>query len=352
MSDSTVAAVRVCNARKTYQSTPWSAPVVAVDDVSIEVPDGAIHGLLGPNGAGKTTTLKMLLGLVRPTSGTFEVLGKPSDRPANRVKLGFLPEQPYFYEYLTALEFLDFYGRLFGMGKAERKARAAELLPLVGLAHAGNLQLRKFSKGMLQRIGIAQALINDPELVVLDEEAVGHVAARLGAEAVGVVGPRGEEQRPARDALADGHLAPGGDVVGEEALREAHGRIEVACFQLREPGTVDDELDKEEAALRARAAVGPFAVDNHVAAIRLNGHSVTVPPHGHEEFGFFHPFSCDRGFVEGTNVLEIDVENGDPDDRAPASLMGLLVELDGSALSAWPEPSSCGDVRGRPCPSR
>lgn len=173
MSDSHVAAVRVSNARKTYQAAPWSAPVIAVDDVSIEVPDGAIHGLLGPNGAGKTTTLKMLLGLVKPTSGTFEVLGEPSGRPANRAQLGFLPEQPYFPSQLTALEALRLYGRLSGMSAKAIAPRSEELLALVGLEGRGRDRLHTFSRGMLQRVGIAQALVSGPRVVILDEPASG-----------------------------------------------------------------------------------------------------------------------------------------------------------------------------------
>lgn len=166
-------AIRVSGARKTYRVTPWSAPVFAVDDVSIEVPPGAIHGLLGPNGAGKTTTLKMLLGLVEPTGGTFEVLGRPSRVPANRAVLGFLPEQPYFPNQLTALEALSLYGRLCGMSSREIAPRADELLSLVGLEGRQRARLQTFSRGMLQRLGIAQALIARPTVVVLDEPASG-----------------------------------------------------------------------------------------------------------------------------------------------------------------------------------
>ncbi len=147
--------------------------VTALKGLDLEVKKGEVFGFLGPNGAGKTTTLKILMGLIYPTSGKAWLLGKELGDVSVKHRLGFLPEQPYFYDYLTASEFMDFYGRLFGLGSGERKARAAELLALVGLEHARDLQLRKFSKGMLQRIGIAQALINDPELVVFDEPMSG-----------------------------------------------------------------------------------------------------------------------------------------------------------------------------------
>jgi ABC-2 type transport system ATP-binding protein len=146
---------------------------MAVEDVSIEVPQGAIHGLLGPNGAGKTTTLKMLLGLVRPTSGTFEVLGRPSRVPANRAALGFLPEQPYFPSQLTALQAMRLYARLAGVSSQDRAARIDRLLARVGLERHGHARLASFSRGMLQRLGIAQALVGSPSVVILDEPASG-----------------------------------------------------------------------------------------------------------------------------------------------------------------------------------
>ncbi|MEZ4469540.1 MAG: ABC transporter ATP-binding protein [bacterium] len=147
--------------------------VEAVRGVSLRVEPGEIFGFLGPNGAGKTTTIKMLMGLIRPTSGTASILGRPlGDREA-RARLGFLPEHPYFYDYLKPIEFLDFYGRLFRIDARERRRRAEALVDRVGLRHAVNRPLRKFSKGMVQRIGIAQALINDPDLVVLDEPMSG-----------------------------------------------------------------------------------------------------------------------------------------------------------------------------------
>ena len=147
--------------------------VEAVKGVTLQVEPGEIFGFLGPNGAGKTTTMKMLMGLIRPSRGTARLLGRPiGDREA-RARLGFLPEHPYFYDYLKPLEFLDFYGRLFSIPARERRRRAEALVDQVGLRHAVNRPLRKFSKGMVQRIGIAQALIGNPDLVVLDEPMSG-----------------------------------------------------------------------------------------------------------------------------------------------------------------------------------
>ncbi|MCP9439581.1 MAG: ABC transporter ATP-binding protein [Nitrospira sp.] len=158
---------------KTFRVGFWGKKVTAVDQVSLAVRRGEVFGFLGPNGAGKTTTLKMLMGLIYPTSGTATIFGYPIGTPQAKARLGFLPESPYFYDYLTGREFLRFYGHLFGLRGAWLERRVDELLEVVGMAHARDLQLRKFSKGMLQRVGIAQALINDPELVVLDEPMSG-----------------------------------------------------------------------------------------------------------------------------------------------------------------------------------
>ncbi len=173
MTDASVPAVLVAGARKVYQSAPWSKPRTAVADVSIQVPQGAIHGLLGPNGAGKTTTIKMLLGLVRPTAGTFEVLGKDSSRPANRAALGFLPEQPYFPSQLTAVQAMTLYARLAGTPAEVRATTIQDLLERVGLERQAHSRLSEYSRGMLQRLGIAQALVGHPSVVVLDEPASG-----------------------------------------------------------------------------------------------------------------------------------------------------------------------------------
>ena len=130
----------------------------AVDGLSFSVAAGEIYGLLGPNGAGKTTTLKLLMGIIRPTSGTARILGMEIDDLRAKAQIGFLPEQPYFYDYLTAQELLEYFGALFGYAPAERRKRASALLDDVGIGGERRLQLRKFSKGMLQRVGIAQAV--------------------------------------------------------------------------------------------------------------------------------------------------------------------------------------------------
>jgi len=159
--------------RKTFLSGFRRQKIEALKGIDLEVQKGEIFGFLGPNGAGKTTTIKILAGLIKPTSGKAFVLGKPAGEVASRVKIGFLPEQPYFYDYLSGEEFLDFCARFFPISAAERGKRINSLLGLVGLERARKWALRKYSKGMLQRIGLAQALINDPELVILDEPMSG-----------------------------------------------------------------------------------------------------------------------------------------------------------------------------------
>ena len=137
--------------------------------VSLSVAGGEIFGYLGPNGAGKTTTLKCVLGLIFPDRGKIEIFGHPPLSAKGREHLGYLPENPYFYDYLTAAEFLAFTADLFGLDRVEKEERIARLLKLVGLERAAGLPLRKFSRGMLQRAGLAQTLVNDPKLVILDE---------------------------------------------------------------------------------------------------------------------------------------------------------------------------------------
>ncbi|UVT20719.1 MAG: ABC transporter ATP-binding protein [Nitrospira sp.] len=165
--------VQIDRLYKIFKVGFWGRRVTAVDGLSFEVQRGEVFGFLGPNGAGKTTTIKMLMGLIYPSGGTATLFGRSVGDPVAKAKVGFLPESPYFYDYLTGREFLRFYGHLFGLLGSALEKRIDELLELVGMTHARDLQLRKFSKGMLQRVGIAQALINDPELVVLDEPMSG-----------------------------------------------------------------------------------------------------------------------------------------------------------------------------------
>ncbi|CUU38350.1 ABC-2 type transport system ATP-binding protein [Armatimonadetes bacterium DC] len=166
-------AIKINNLTKRYSGLWSQQPVDAVKNLNLEVHRGEIFGFLGPNGAGKTTTIKVLLGIIYPTSGEAYVLGRPAGDPQNHYKISYLPENPYFYDYMTGREILHFYARLFGIPEPERSRRVDALLDRVGLSRAANQPLRTYSKGMLQRIGLAQCLINDPELLILDEPTAG-----------------------------------------------------------------------------------------------------------------------------------------------------------------------------------
>ena len=167
-------AIETTELTKDYAVGFWrKRPRRALDRLSLQVEAGEVFGFLGPNGAGKTTTLKLLMQLVFPTSGEARILGRPPGDLTAKSRLGYLPENPYFYDYLTAEELLTYFGGLLGLRPPERQRRVSALLDEVGLGSERRLQLRKFSKGMLQRVGIAQALLNEPDLVILDEPMSG-----------------------------------------------------------------------------------------------------------------------------------------------------------------------------------
>jgi ABC-2 type transport system ATP-binding protein len=169
-----MAAIEILGLEKSYSVGFWrKRPKCALRPLNLAVEDGEIFGFLGPNGAGKTTTLKMLMGLVFPSGGTARILGMELDDPRMKAQIGFLPEQPYFYDYLTARELLKYYGQLSGVDAKQLARRADAALERVGLTDAANVQLRKFSKGMLQRAGIAQAILHEPKVVFLDEPMSG-----------------------------------------------------------------------------------------------------------------------------------------------------------------------------------
>ena len=167
------AVIEIRNLSKIYRDFWGRKKVQAVKSLSMDVQKGEVFGLLGPNGSGKTTTMKMLLGLLFPTSGEMTILGKSASDVSKNEKIGYLPEESYLYRFLNADETLDFYGRLFNMSAADRIRRSDELIEMVGLGKARRRQLKEYSKGMTRRIGLAQALINDPELVLLDEPTSG-----------------------------------------------------------------------------------------------------------------------------------------------------------------------------------
>lgn len=167
-------AIRIEELTKDYAVGFWRRrPYRALDRLTLEIESGEVFGFLGPNGAGKTTTLKLLMQLIFPTAGRAEILGRPAGDLEMRRRIGYLPENPSFYDYLTAEELLTYFAQLFGYAPAERRRRVSALLDRVGIGAERRLQLRKFSKGMIQRVGIAQALLNDPEVLFLDEPMSG-----------------------------------------------------------------------------------------------------------------------------------------------------------------------------------
>jgi ABC-2 type transport system ATP-binding protein len=167
-------AIRIEALTKDYAIGFWRRrPYRALDGLTLAIEPGEVFGFLGPNGAGKTTTLKLLMQLIFPTSGHAEILGRPVGDVAVRQRIGYLPENPYFYDYLTAEELLEYFARLFGYRGGERARRVASLLDRVGIGGERRLQLRKFSKGMIQRVGIAQAILNEPDVIFLDEPMSG-----------------------------------------------------------------------------------------------------------------------------------------------------------------------------------
>jgi ABC-2 type transport system ATP-binding protein len=169
-----MAAIEILDLEKTYSVGFWrKRPKLALRPLRLTIEEGEVFGFLGPNGAGKTTTLKLLMGLVFPTAGTARLLGMEMDDPQVKSQIGFLPEQPYFYDHLSARELLNYYGQLSGMPAKGRSARVEQMLARVGLTESAGVQLRKFSKGMLQRVGLAQSILHDPKLLFLDEPMSG-----------------------------------------------------------------------------------------------------------------------------------------------------------------------------------
>jgi ABC-2 type transport system ATP-binding protein len=166
-------AIRTEQLTKKYDLGWRKGRLLALDKLNLHVREGEVYGLLGPNGSGKSTTLKLVLDLIAPTEGSAWIFGVPCNQVVSRLHVGFLPENPYFYRYLTGAETLELYGKLCGMGGTALKKRTDELLELVGLARARDRRLSGYSKGMLQRIGLAQALIHDPKLLLLDEPTAG-----------------------------------------------------------------------------------------------------------------------------------------------------------------------------------
>jgi ABC-2 type transport system ATP-binding protein len=219
--------LRVLDLAKIYRSGFWRRPRTALRGVSFVLERGEIFALLGHNGAGKTTTLKAILGLVHADTGRAEIFGRDHRDRRARARIGYLPESPYFYEHLNGNELLDFYGRLCGLDGRERTRRTAEVLALVGMQRHAKERLHKYSKGMLQRIGLAQALLNQPELLILDEPMSG--LDPLGRREVRSL--LGELKRRGTTILLSSHIVPDVEVLADSVGILREGKLQ-ACHDL------------------------------------------------------------------------------------------------------------------------
>ncbi len=229
----------------------------ALDRLNLSVEAGQVFGLLGPNGAGKTTTLKLLFRLVFPTSGTARLLGKELDDISVRFRVGYLPENPSFYDHLSAEEFLTYVGSLFGLSAAERRRRIGELIDQLGLSASRNVPLRRFSKGMIQRLGIAQALINDPDLVFLDEPMSG--LDPLGRREVREVILRLRERK--KTVFFSTHILADAETLCDRVAVLHHGQLQ-GCGELNvilSLGISTTELVLESPPAMAIAELMPYA---------------------------------------------------------------------------------------------
>jgi ABC-2 type transport system ATP-binding protein len=261
-------AIRTERLSKTYRSGFLRIPFQGLQALDLEVPRGVAFGFVGPNGAGKTTAIKTLVGLQRPTGGNAWIHGVPIAEPRSRRSVGFLPERPYFYEHLTAREFMDFYARLSEVPASDRAPRIARLLERVGLERFRDVRLGKFSKGMLQRAGLAQALVADPELVILDEPM-------SGLDPLGRVLVRDvilEERRAGRTVFFSSHILSDVEAICDQVAIVVSGT-------LRGQGTVDQLLGQTVNEVHVRAEL---AGDAPVPPLRREGaelHYRVAPEH-------------------------------------------------------------------------
>ncbi len=254
---------------KVYRSGFLRIPYTGLADLDLDVKRGEIFGFIGPNGAGKTTAIKCLMGLQFPTGGEARILGRDIGDPRCRERVGFLPERPYFYAHLSAREFLDFYGKLFDLPATLRHKRIDELLERVNLGRFADVPLKAYSKGMLQRAGLAQALINDPELVVLDEPMSG--LDPLGRALVRDVIL--EERERGRTVFFSSHILADVEQMADRVGMLVSGKL-VGC------GTIDElvgdkvrhvDVTWREGGERKVHRVAPEALDETLASVRAAG---------------------------------------------------------------------------------
>jgi ABC-2 type transport system ATP-binding protein len=263
------AAIDIRDLRKTFRTPFRLKKVEALRGVTFQVTRGHIFGFVGPNGAGKTTTIRTLMGLLRPTGGSATILGHAIPSRAARFKVGFLPESPYFYDYLTVAELLDLAGRLFGMSRRDRAKRADELIDRVGLGRARGQSLKKFSKGMLQRAGLAQALMNDPEVVVLDEPMSGldPIGRKEVRDLILELRDRG------KTVMFSSHILTDIEAIADEVAIIAHG-------QLQAQGTPGELVQRTvlgiDVSVRLAAGVDPGDLVDGASRMRRTGDDLSL----------------------------------------------------------------------------
>lgn len=266
------AAIQITKLTKVIQPHFWSKKQTILKGLDLEVNSGETFGFLGPNGAGKTTTIKALMGIISPTSGQINILGSDPQDETVKHQVGYLPETPYFYDYLTGREFLTFCGNLFGGRKADLKEKIRYLLALVRMEEAADRQLRKYSKGMLQRIGLAQALINDPRLVVLDEPLTGlDPMGRKEFKDI-ISGLRKKETT----VFFSSHILPDAETICDRVAIINKGKV-LKVGRLDE--LLDAKLESVELVCRGLAAEGLNKIKKLASTLNHNGdeHILTFP---------------------------------------------------------------------------
>ncbi len=242
-------AIRIEHLTKDFRLGLRGLKLRAVDDLSFEVADNQVLGLLGPNGSGKSTTMKVILGLLEPTRGKCEIFGMRSDSVQARRLVGYLPESPYFYRFLTGRELVAYYAGISGVPRSEKSRRVAEVLDLVGLSAAADRRVGTYSKGMLQRVGLAQAIVHDPRLIILDEPTAG--VDPIGSQAISEL--IRELKRRGKTVLLCSHLLAQVEDVCDNLVMLNQGRLVAQ-------GTVDDLLRRE--------GLSNLAIENFTPALR------------------------------------------------------------------------------------
>ena len=302
-----MAAIEIHGLNKRYRTGFWrKTQTWGLKDLTLEVKEGEVFGCLGPNGAGKTTTLKILMGLIFPTSGSARILGMEVSDPRVKAQIGFLPEHPYFYDYLTAFELLEYYAQLSGVPAKGRKRRVEMMLDRVGLADAAHTQLRKFSKGMLQRCGIAQAIVHDPKLVFLDEPMSGldPIGRREVRDLIQSLHDEGKTVFFSTHILSDAEtlcdrvavLHKGelrGVTVVADLMANARGKMEITfdgVCALAAVRALDPTIECRAVGESARAVVPEARLNDAIDAIRNSGARLVsvTPVHGTLEEYFLH----------------------------------------------------------------